>query len=462
MWPIKTILYALYFVAMCLWSLINPIVGVMNYMLVYQVEPQANWWGLPFRDLGIRFSLLAASFLVVGIALGKKPLPQRRATGYLWEVGVVAIVVLAFSGAANATMYTGQTRASLDKLWKLMVFILILGRLVTTRRNLRWMIWAIVIGTLYLGYQGYDSPSSRFVLGRLNDLGGADFRESSGLAVHIAAMLPLVGIAFMITRRWGIRLIALAAGAFGIDTLILCRTRSAFLGLIAGISVAAFVAPRGRRARIYVLLLLCGGIGYSLTDRYFWDRMMTITDVKSYDNDQAIVMRREVWHAGIAMIQDHPFGVGAGNFSRRISNYIGQPRSAHNSFLNCAAELGLHTFLIFLLMVISGFWRLRFAMRNAHLLKNPMEIKIVAYGFLVSIVTYVVAGCFTARFYAESFWWVLTFPLCLERTVAAELYARERLATFEIPELFSSNNGFCWAKSKIANAKNRRPSHQLA
>ena len=59
MWPLRSIAYFIFFWVTCAASLINPIWGVVNYILVYQANPTVTWWGKPITDLGLRFSLIA-------------------------------------------------------------------------------------------------------------------------------------------------------------------------------------------------------------------------------------------------------------------------------------------------------------------------------------------------------------------------------------------------------------------
>ncbi len=432
MWPIKTILFAILYSALCLGSLMDPSFGVLNYVLVYQVDPQSAWWGIPLRDMGIRFSMYAAACMLVGMLVGRRTPSRAALSGRLWELGVFLLVLVGFLGIFTGVGYTGESAARLDKFWKMLLFVLIMGRLLTTRETLRRFLWTIVIGTLYLGREAFIAGPSRFHLGRLNDIGGPDFQFSSGFAVHLGAVLPLVGAALLIAKSWYGRILALAAGAFGFNAMILCRTRSAIVALAAGAAVAALVAPKQRRYRIIVLLVICGVFGSTLTDPGFWQRMLTITDPVTRATDTAIVTRLDVWQVGLRMIRDYPLGVGAGNFEQMTRAYYHERRAAHNTFLNCIAELGIPAGIIFLTMLTSSFLRLHRAMREAEGIPGFLEIRYIGYGAFVSMVTYVVAGFFTERFYTESFWWVLTLPLCIQRTIENEL-AQAQLAAMSMP-----------------------------
>lgn len=423
MWPIKTILFTLLFSTLCAASLFNPAFGVMNYVLIYQVDPQSAWWGVPLRDLGLRFSLYAAIFTLAGYLLSQRPRQAGPARGQYWELGLLALVVIAYTSILTGVGYNAEMAARLDKFWKMMLFVFVMGRLISTRRELTLLLWTFVIGTLYLGREAFIAPPSRFHLGRLNDIGGPDFQFSSGFAVHLAAVLPLVGAAFLVSKRWYLKLTAMVTGAFGFNAMVLCRTRSAFVGLAAGAAVAALMAPKPRRFQILLTLGVCAAGAFTLTDPGFWDRMLTITDPQTRETDTAIVTRLDVWQVGLRMVADHPLGVGAGNFERMTRAYYHERRAAHNTFLNCVAELGIPAGVIFLAMLASSFERLRRTMKRARAAPHAPELLYIGYGLFVSLVTYVVAGFFTERFYTESFWWVLTLPLCLQKAVDAEYAA---------------------------------------
>src|SRR5262249_31119510 len=154
---------------------------------------------------------------------------------------------------------------------------------------------------------------SRFVHGRLDQLGGADYRESSTVGAHLAFVGALAGAVFLKSREWWKKLICMVAGAFTVNALILTQTRAAMLGLLAGGLAAPFLAMRGKRLRVCLYLLLGLGGGLSLTNKEFWERAETITS-RIEDLDRSAGSRIDLWQAGLLMARDHPFGVGAGSF----------------------------------------------------------------------------------------------------------------------------------------------------
>src|SRR3990172_3919076 len=302
MWPLKSILYFVVFWAACIMALANPIWGVMNYMVVYQTDPTDTWWGQPLADMGMRFSLLAAASTLLGLVLGRKHVPDVRPAFSMWEWGIVVLFAIAVLNTGIGIGYGPTARTEFDKFWKVLLFTLILVRLASVRKNLYMVMWALVIGCLYLGYDAYTAAPSAFILGRLDTIGGPDFSTSSGTAAHLSAMLPIIGAAFLTAKYWKWRVVAIISGALTVNAIIMCRTRSAFIGLVIGILAAFLVAPRAKRFRIQVLLISGCALTFALTDDQFWTRMGTLSDRGLLENARATVSRREIWWASLRII----------------------------------------------------------------------------------------------------------------------------------------------------------------
>lgn len=427
MWPLRTYSYAGMFFMGCALSLVNPIWGVANYMLVYQLHPSDKWWGIPLAATGIRFSLMAVAFTFVGLITARRRIPVCKPGLTLWEWGLVGMVALGALTLIFGAGYTSTSRYAFEKLWKMLLFVLILGRLATTRTNLKIVFWSLVVGSFYLGYDAYTAPPSWFWLGRLDSIGGPDFSTTSGAAAHFSAMLPLIGMMFLVTRAWHLRIFVLVAGALTVNGIVLCRTRSAFVGLIVGALVAVLAAPRARRYRIHAMMVCGGLLAFCLTDGHFWDRMETLADKSTLRTDAATVSRAEIWKTSLTMLTDHPEGVGPGNFTSMIGQYNPRyhKRSTHNTLVVCFTEFGVAGGILFSMLVFGALRYLVLCKRLADRSQDPAETRMMVYGLLVALVTYFVTGLGTERFYCESFWWVLALPLCLYRVVLreAEAYA---------------------------------------
>ncbi len=421
MWPLKTIFYSAFFFGACVAALINPIWGVVNYVVAYQTDPTQTWWGIPLAGLGIRFSLVAALFTMIGMLISRHRLPVVPSFSW-WEMGVFALFLIAAVGTVTGVEYGPAARHEFEKLWKVLLFTIVFGRVVASRRNLQIVLWTFVGGCIYIGHEALNAPPRAFVMGRLEMIGATDFSTTSGAAAYLSAMLPLVGTVFLITPQWRWKIIAAVSGVLTVNTIVMCRTRSAFIGLLAGLLVAFLAAPRVRRYRLHAVIIAAGIGSFALTDDHFWTRMNTIADKQAWESDMATVTRREIWAASIKVLADYPHGIGAGNFPRVIGKYDPRhhKRSTHNSIVVCFVELGLQGGIVFLCLLGGALYMIYDAMRRADETDDPLRTKLIAYGILISLVTYLVTAMGTQRFYCESFWWIMVLPLVLHRIVVVE------------------------------------------
>ncbi|MCO6435863.1 MAG: O-antigen ligase family protein [Phycisphaerae bacterium] len=440
MWPLKSILFFVLFWAACVAALVNPIWGVVNYMMVYQLNPPAMWWGQPLVATGMRFSLLAAIFTLAGVLLARRRVPIIRPAISSIEWIIFGLLFIAVLNTVMGTGFGFSASSSFEKFWKLQVFVLILVRLATTRGNFQLALWTIVAGSFYLGWDAFTAPAHAFSKGRLEVFGGPDIATSSGAAAHLTAMLPLIGVAFLIARTWRGRGFALVAGALTVNAIILCRTRSAFVGLMAGLIAALVLVPKDMRYRLRVLLV-CGGLmGFYLTDAHYWERIGTLADPAALNLDAAAMARADIRAASLQIIADYPLGIGLGNFPNVIGQYAPaySGRAPHNTVVMCATELGIIGCVLFFFILVESLRLAYLNYRLARFTEHGTEHRIIAYGLLVALITYFVSGLGTDRFTCESFWWIIVLPLCQRRVIANEIRALAADPAAEEPLLAST------------------------
>jgi O-antigen ligase len=109
-------------------------------------------------------------------------------------------------------------------------------------------------------------------------------------------------------------------------------------------------------------------------------------------------------------------------------------RSSHNSVIVAFVELGVPGGLIFLGLVAGSLRYLRCTARMASQTADPLRTQYMAYGLLISLITYFVASLGTQRFDCESYWWVLVLPLSLFRLAHAEATGEFRAISYATKE----------------------------
>ena len=161
------------------------------------------------------------------------------------------------------------------------------------------------------------------------------------------------------------RALALVMTPLGAFALMLSRTRSAWIGVVAGLAVLAWM----KRPRLLFLLPGLLGVMMLASPRAVLDRL-TISDASSRD-------RYYMWQAGLDMIIEKPiFGQGTGMILAVYPRFRWQgapnPNAPHlhNNFVQIAAERGLPclVFLCWLLFLLARqAWRVRATSRSGTL-----------------------------------------------------------------------------------------------
>ncbi len=406
-------------------AVFNPLVGVLLYILVYHVHPQSQWWGAEVSFLGTRLSLGVAIATCLGIAIRRpRMLPSQ------WQFPPTLLLAILLAIWTLATLAWGQGASErgtyqVEKLLKILLFIVLMLRCIRTPEHYHLAVLTWLLGVLYVGYQATGGGGVS-LHGRLNEgIGGPDFGESSDLAVHLVATLPWIGAMFFTSRTWLGRIFALATGAVAVNTLIMTRTRNAVVGLVMITLGCVLALPRGYRARGVVGVVVGALLAFQLTDPGWWSRMSTVWE---YREDEAAIGRITYWRAALRMAQDHPLGIGIGNFHRMVMEYVPrltEERGAHNTYLACLAELGWPGAMMFGCVLLATLLRLGRIRRQARELPDALELQ---YGRLganfhlgwhattlrAGLLGYLGSAMFTTRTFSEDLWLLLAFAMCLE------------------------------------------------
>ena len=121
------------------------------------------------------------------------------------------------------------------------------------------------------------------------------------------------------------------------------------------------------------------------------------------------------------MVLSNPLGVGAGNFQQAIGRYAPgyQNVDAHNTYLRCAAELGLLGITIYAIMIFYALLSLKRIMSRAREFPQTEQDQFtyIAYALAISLCTFLGCGMTITLLYGEAWWWLLILPVCLQRAL---------------------------------------------
>jgi putative inorganic carbon (HCO3(-)) transporter len=421
--PLKGIVFVGLFLVCSVGALVMPYLGVYGYIADYCIGPATQWWESPFSGLGIRYSYTLALATALGILFHRDRLRfgesflQRQEALILVFLGIIWLST--FMGVETIGHYTIADHPSV-KFTKIVVFALMMTHVITDIRKLDGLLWVFVIATLILGLQAWDTPQRAFMKGRLEGIGGADLAESNFLAAFMAAILPLIGVQLLRSKWLFGKAVCAVSAAFTANTIVLCRSRGAVVGIVAGVLTACLFAPKKHRKKIAVGLLfgIMGGI--YLSDPRFLERATTITHSEE-ERDESATSRLRVWQAGAEMISNYPLGIGIGNWYQIIGHYLPEDESldSHNTFIKCTAELGVQGILVYVLFIFTAFLKLRRVRKFAASLPPPVGDDLVqmSFGLIVSLSIILTCGLTITMIYTEIVWILLMLPVCLRRAL---------------------------------------------
>ncbi len=405
----------------------NPFWGIVAYFGHYYLWPEHQWWGELIAATGIRVSLLIALVTAASVVV-HWPVLRRKLVGstihsqeiILWlYIGVIGLSE--FWGLPADHAMDDITSGLFTKMAKVGIFILMLTHVVTTRRELLWLLrFILMLGGAYLAWEAYTAPESAYQERRLEGIGGPDFEDSNFAASHFVVMGILAGTLLLMKAPLVIRAGLLLMGGLIANAVVLMQSRGAFLG-IAVAGVAALVLADGRtRAYICLLLPLVAWGGYRVTDDKFRERMTTIV-AEGDERDDSAGNRLLLWRAAVDIFKDHPLGVGVGNFYSTVGLYRFQlaGRDAHSTYMRCLAELGIPGSLALLALFANAMRVLRWCQRTAADLPGQEQLKYIAFGLQLALVALAVCGVTITMTYSEELFIFLLLPVCCYRAVLA-------------------------------------------
>lgn len=441
--PLRSISFLIYFFGSSTGAIIYPMVGVLCYLALYHVYPQTTWWGMKLEFLGLRYSFICGVCLMIGTALNLNRLRFGRHLLHPLECAFLVAYITVLLASVLGLSWVPKSAMLFDKMTKVFIFILMFTHIVVTRRKVWMLVMLYMLMALYLGHEARNAPVGAFANNRLNGIGGPDFRESAGLAIHLFALLPFVAVVLR-QKSLILKITAIAAAGYAVNAILLCRARSAFVaGIIAGM-FALWYSPRKHRRWIIGVLSLGLAGGIFLSDSFFRERMMTIFS-SAEERDKSAQSRLIIWGGAWEMFQDYPMGVGLGRFEYEIGKYASElekqftsGRDAHNTYVLCACETGILGITAYLGTLALAWWTLgRTQKRVRQKLSDPDLYELIIFANRLALLVYMIAGCFVSRFYTEGMWIFLALPICIARAVENEIKdeAREEVVLqAELPD----------------------------
>lgn len=399
-------------------SIVNPIFGALGYLLEYYMRPELKWWGDELPSL--RYNL------IVSVVLGVTFLLRRSSLRAMAKVPNLALPWLLALGAIMLVV-TPTVAVDLELSWhwsvqwvKLaVIFPLLIVGVVRSRATFNAFVVAHMLGALWWGYEAWDDPKRQ--AGRLVNIGSGDSLDDNTASAHLLTVLPFCIVYLLTERSPRLRSVAAIATPLVINTIILCNSRGATVGLIAAAAASVFLVRSGNRLRMVV-----AGVGllaslYLLADEQFIARQQTTTN---YEEDGSAQQRLLTWKGAYELVKDRPYGAGGRGFHilspiyapEVVALHGGDQRAPHNTYAMVASEWGVLGLISYVGIYGSAFLMTRRIKRAAAVRGDGGRFYYWrALAIQLGMTAYLVAGAFTDRLYGEAGYWLIALAYALYR-----------------------------------------------
>ena len=199
---------------------------------------------------------------------------------------------------------------------------------------------------------------------------------------------------------------------FLIDGLLATYSRGAWIACLSGVAIVLLLERRRLNFRrlifvttaIFLFLFLY--VSSTQTGPGVAGRIIT----SSPSSDDSVRNRILVWKASAQLIKTHPlFGTGYGTFMHAISAYkspeIGneQYRDAVNSYITLAAEAGVPTLILYLILI--------FIVSYKYCIKRPDDLRVANSHSLFSVVCTLIVFALTSSTLSSWYFLVMTWQI---------------------------------------------------
>lgn len=365
--------------------LIEPFIGLANYLVFLYLRPQEfvpGFVGMPVMLIlgGATFGLTILHAVLKRQKLFDLKIPQNYIL--VWFYLAIAVSHLTHFYAH------GALNSALEFLSVFIMYLLIVN-LVNTQTRVKITLYLLLGMTLLLAVQGIIQYYTGIGLAgqeayreRIRAIG--IFSDPNDLALALLIMLPFL---FYKITRGGNPLVRLVVGLSAITiiyAIFLTQSRGGIMSL--GLLIFFMLCKRyGRVVGIaggILLVFLIFALGPA--------RMGEISP-----EEASIYGRVEAWSLGLDLFKSNPlFGVGADRFMEFHF------RTAHNSFLLCASELGLFGLFPWVMLIL-------ISMKNSFFVATQKDVdagsglKLFAESIFFGLVAFVSAAFFLSRTYNE-------------------------------------------------------------
>ncbi|MFC1684779.1 putative O-glycosylation ligase, exosortase A system-associated [Pseudomonadota bacterium] len=374
--------------------LMRPFIGVYVWSWLSYMNPHRFSWGFAYD---MPFAAVTAGALLIGLLTTKEKnkFPLNRVTVF-WLLFIFWVILSTLFAISFETSVV-----ELKRVIKIQLITLVTLLLITSKKKLDYLIWAIVISLGFFGVKG--GVFTVATAGSYRVWGPPDsFIEGNNeLALALLMILPLMWyLRSQATNLW-VKRVLLISVALTMLSIISSYSRGAFLAAAAVMIMFWLKSSKKLLIGIALVIVAVGTLAF-MPAKYI-DRMSTI---QTYEEDTSAMGRINAWQFAFNLAKDRPLtGGGFGTFTKSLfMTYAPNPldhHDAHSIYFEVLGEQGFVGLFLFL-----GMWFFVFRLCSNIIAQTKGDEKygwanVLARMVQVSIVAYAVGGAFLGLAYFD-------------------------------------------------------------
>jgi putative inorganic carbon (hco3(-)) transporter len=329
-------------------SLLNPFYGLLVYICFAIVRPEFMWyWSVPEGN----YSRIVAVGLIIGWLFhgtGNWNFGRARAIVYslIAFLGWTTVVSLMAENREIAMFYT-------EMLAKVVLPFVIGATLIDSTTKLLQLAWTIALSEAYVGLE----MNLAYLAGWNRAYEGFGSLDNNGLAVTMVCGAAFALFLGMETRSWIAKGVAFLGAICMLHVVLFSFSRGGMLGLVITAFAGFWIIPK--RPQHVLAFFVAVGLGVMLAGKEVRDRF-TSSFAEGEERDKSAQSRIDLWKDCLAVMADHPWGIGPGQFEAiEARKHWGREKAAHTTWLQIGAEQGVPGFVAILMFYLFCLFRLR-------------------------------------------------------------------------------------------------------
>jgi putative inorganic carbon (HCO3(-)) transporter len=396
-------------------SLNGPIFGLLFYLWIAYFRPESWMWDSFLQNSNL--SMYVGVYLIaISIFARKRLVPH-------WRTALLGLILLQCLLSTLFSNYFSYCWPQWIQFAKVIIITFLITVLVTSVRELKWVIWVIALS---LGFEGAKQGWAQLILnpGAYNQNTNPFLGDNNGTAIGMLMLVPLLlSLVHASKSKWprfGYRFLAIGVAYRALTTY----SRGGLLAFVAMFGIY-WVRSRHKVLTLCVTLALAGMILPVFPDA-FWQRMKTITTSQE-EMDSSSAGRVYFWNVGIKMANNHPLlGVGHGGFRAAYDSYdlsngrYGPARSIHSMWFGILAETGYTGLALFLILFIVSWRSCVYARKLCGNDISKAFVKGCATAVETGLITAAVGGTFLSFQYIEMLWHFFGLSIAIQQIASSQ------------------------------------------